>query len=404
MKRLYYIVKKEILEMRRDFMSVMLLILMPMAFILIMSLAMQALFQSHPKFKIKILFVDYDSSQESKKFFSDLKGISNLSFKELRDRGPLAELPKKMAEEDCKFALVLDKGFSLYFKNIGGKAVPLPVTILIDPTIQTITQLVVKKEVEAGIVKLKIGTFLSRSEGMLSYAGIKKDDIMRAQDVEIQSNYVYENERDAITPSAAQQSVPAWLVFSMYFLVIPISTIFHTEKSNGTFLRLRSINVKSRYLIMGKLLSYYAVSLVQVVCMLSVGRFVLPLFGGDTVRFGNSVVSLFLIASCTGLNAISYGLLISVISKNSQMAASLGVMLNLILAAIGGIMVPKFVMPKLLQSLSHISPFSWGMEGFLDIMLRNGSIYDILPECLLLFSTGAIMLFATGFVLKKKDI
>jgi ABC-type multidrug transport system permease subunit len=61
-------------------------------------------------------------------------------------------------------------------------------------------------------------------------------------------------------------------------------------------------------------------------------------------------------------------------------------------------------MPQYLQKLSNISPLSWGMEGFLDLMLRKGTIVDILPECALLLGTGCIMLVTTGLVLKKKIV
>ena len=34
--------------------------------------------------------------------------------------------------------------------------------------------------------------------------------------------------------------------------------------------------------------------------------------------------------------------------------------------ALGGVMVPKFVMPPFMRELADISPMSWGLEGFLD--------------------------------------
>lgn len=65
-------------------------------------------------------------------------------------------------------------------------------------------------------------------------------------------------------------------------------------------------------------------------------------------------------------------------------------------------MVPKFVMPAVMQNLTVISPLSWGLEGFLNIMLRNGGIADIAMECSLLVATSFMMLVITGIVLKKK--
>ena len=57
----------------------------------------------------------------------------------------------------------------------------------------------------------------------------------------------------------------------------------------------------------------------------------------------------------------------------------------IILAAIGGVWVPVFVMPKFMQLISNLSPMNWGLNGFYDVFLRNASFMEILPEISLLF-------------------
>jgi ABC-2 type transport system permease protein len=59
-------------------------------------------------------------------------------------------------------------------------------------------------------------------------------------------------------------------------------------------------------------------------------------------------------------------------------------------------------MPGFMQDLAHLSPMSWGMEGFLDIFLRNGSASDVLPESLSLFIFGVIMLTLTIILLQRQ--
>jgi ABC-2 type transport system permease protein len=101
-------------------------------------------------------------------------------------------------------------------------------------------------------------------------------------------------------------------------------------------------------------------------------------------------------------SSISLALLVASIAKTTEHATTIGGVFNIILAAIGGIMIPKFVMPHFMQTLSVVSPMSWGLEGFLDIFLRNGNVLDVLPESLLLFSFGMVMLSTTALVIKKK--
>ena len=66
-------------------------------------------------------------------------------------------------------------------------------------------------------------------------------------------------------------------------------------------------------------------------------------------------------------------------------------MSNLILAAIGGIMVPTFVMPDVMQKVAAFSPMNWGLEGYLDIILRQSTLNDILPEALKLSVFGVVL-------------
>ncbi len=404
MIRLLYMIKKEVTEIARDIQSFLLLIVMPAVFILVMSLSMQALFKPDSEVKIRLIVADHAMSADSKKFIAAVKTITNFSTVESKAGVSSEEISRDVIKGEYKFGLVINRNFSAYIRDINKGPGIKPLTLYVDPAVQMPVQVGLKHRLELELSRLRLNAFFDRNAGILAYAGFRREAIVPTAEGVVHTVYVYKNKKETIIPSAAQQSVPAWLVFSMYFIVIPISLIFHTEKNNGTLQRVRSINIKSRYLIAGKLVSYYLISMIQVVCMLLVGRYLVPLLGGDTIRFGDSLFGLFLIASCVGFNAISYGLLVSSLSKNSQAAASVGVVLIIIFSAVGGIMVPKFVMPEFMQRIANLSPLSWGLEGFLDIMLRNGTAADVAPRCGLLAGTGLVMLYAYGLILRRKTI
>jgi ABC-2 type transport system permease protein len=404
MKRLLKIIKKEVIEISREPESIILLIFMPIIFIIIMSLTMQPLYQSHTKFKIQIHVTDHDNSPESKKFITIVKNLNNVELLELESLLPIESVSKLVAGGDSKFVLVLNRGFAAYIRDLNQVPLKLPVNMIIDPTIQMLNQLVVRNQLEFELIKLRIVTFLDRNEEVLPFVGLTKDKMLKSIEGGIEPSFAYKNKRDTLVPSAAQQNVPGWLVFAMYYIVVPISTIFLTEKSNGTLMRIRSININPAFLIFGKMFSYYFVCMLMAVGMLTVGVFLLPLLGGDSISLGNSFLGLFVIASCVSLNAISYGLLISSLSKSSNGATAFGAVTNIVLAGIGGLMVPKFVMPVFMQQLSNISVMSWGLDGFLAIMLRGGTVADILPQCAVLIGTGCVMTVIAGFALNRKSV
>ena len=114
--------------------------------------------------------------------------------------------------------------------------------------------------------------------------------------------------------------------------------------------------------------------------MLAVGVWLVPALGGDRLGLGNSLAGLWLIATALSFAAIAFGLLIAVVARSAVQATTLGGVANLVLGAVGGVMVPKLVMPPAMQLASGVSPMSWALEGCWDILLRGGGVADVLPE------------------------
>jgi ABC-2 type transport system permease protein len=136
--------------------------------------------------------------------------------------------------------------------------------------------------------------------------------------------------------------------------------------------------------------------------MIAIGVYVVSLFGGTALTIGDSIGGLVLIAASVSFSAISMALLIASVAKTTEQATTIGGVLNIIFGALGGLMVPKFVMPRFMQDLADISPMSWGLEGFLDIFLRNGGVSDILPKCTSLVGLGLVMMILTLIFLRKQ--
>jgi len=254
----------------------------------------------------------------------------------------------------------------------------------------------------ASLAKAKVANLIKGQEEMLDYAGIDIEKVMQPSDDLIETRYVSKSKLKFKVPTSVQQSVPAWLVFSMFFVVIPISNTFIAERNYGTLLRLQSMNISTGLLLAGKLLPFFIVNLIQVVLMILVGIYVVPLAGGDELTMGDSYGGLLLITTAVSFCSISFALLVASVAKTTEHATTIGGVFNIILGALGGIMIPKFVMPDFMQTLSVLSPMSWGLDGFLDIFLRNGNILDVMKESLLLFLIGLVMLSTTAIIIKIK--
>jgi ABC-2 type transport system permease protein len=173
----------------------------------------------------------------------------------------------------------------------------------------------------------------------------------------------------------------------MFFICIPLAGNIIRERDDGSAFRLLTMPGSYMIVILGKMLTYVIVSLIQFALMLCVGVFILPLLGLQELNIGNNLPMLFLVAFSSGLAATGFGLLVGTIATSHDQASLFGAVFVIILAAIGGIWVPTFVMPEVMKKIAVISPLNWGLEAFYGIFLRNFGFKEIFPEVakLLLF-------------------
>ncbi|WP_156874007.1 ABC transporter permease, partial [Psychromonas hadalis] len=118
--------------------------------------------------------------------------------------------------------------------------------------------------------------------------------------------------------------------------------------------------------------------------------------------YGGSLPALIALSFSLSLAAIGLSILIATSVDSTEQATTIGGIINILLGAIGGIMVPKFVMPAFMQDLANISPMSWGLEGYLDIFLRQGGFSDVINEILALSSFGLVALLIATIIFKIK--
>jgi ABC-2 type transport system permease protein len=156
-------------------------------------------------------------------------------------------------------------------------------------------------------------------------------------------------------------------------------------------------------LLLGKVGPFFVINLVQAVLMLLAGRFLVPWFGGEALAFPERWDLLAAVAACTSLAAIGWGLAVAVCARTMEQATVIGGVGNILAAAIGGIMVPRFVMPETMQTLADLSPMAWALDGFHAVMLRQGGVADIALPCAKLIAL-ALLLLAAVAALNRRSV
>jgi ABC-2 type transport system permease protein len=191
-----------------------------------------------------------------------------------------------------------------------------------------------------------------------------------------------EGAKAVVRPSATEQNVPAYTVFGVFFIVLPLAAGFIREKHEGTFQRILAAPISKTTLLVGKLLPYYLVNLLQIGLMFTVGAVFFSIQTGNLCAL--ILISLALAACANGL-----GLMVAALGRTEAQIGALGVFFAVVLSAVGGMMVPAFVMPEVMETLSRLTPHAWALSGYHDVMLRGLGLADVLKEAVVLLGFAA---------------
>lgn len=401
MHKLWASTYKELLLLSRDIGGLAILFVMPLVLVVTITLIQDSTFRSINDNKIPILWVDYDKGEVSKniydglaesKSFNIIEKESDKEAKELVFKGKYQlaiVIPTNLSSE-------LEKKVNLNVEGLLSKfgldeEIPIPkeqgvkkkeVILYFDPATQMAFKNSIKNGIDKMIFKIETQTIYKAFQSQIT-----DDETEAIFDTESFITFkeitpsIDENE---IIPNSVQHNVPAWSLFAIFFIIVPLSINMVKEKTQGTFVRLRTNPVSYLTVLGGKTLVYLSVCLIQFGLMLGIGVYLFPILGLPSLDVSGKIPHLFLVAIFAGLAAIGLGLLLGTVAKTQEQSAPFGATFVVILAALGGVWVPVFIMPKFMQTLSNLSPMNWGLNAFYDVFLRDVGIIDLVPELALL--------------------
>jgi len=367
-------VKKELILVMRDKHALLALFIMPAIFILIMSVALRDQF-AQDKIVFDINIIDNDKSSVSKELIESIKGKSNFKIVESKNAQFLITFPKDY-EKDSKTKIVIS----------------------VKSSIKSDLLEIFKAKLLQTVLDQKIKNFKSAIEDFMPEAS----DFITNLKTDPNSLFTVKYQKSDKVPNATQQSVPTWIVFGMFFVIIPMSTIYINERKQNTLARLNSMNVPVVLMAISKSIPYLIINQLQAWIMIAVGIFLVPYFNTPALEINGTISAVMLLSFSLSLSAIGVSSLIAVSASSSEQATTIGGILNILLGAIGGVMIPKFIMPESMQKLADISPMSWGLDGFLDIFLQAGDVTAVANESLRLALFGITTLILSIVILKLR--
>lgn len=412
MKRLIASIKKEFLLITRDIAGLGLVFLMPAILVLVMTLIQDASFRKLDETRITLLYFDDDRDtlgRQVKQGLMDAKYfdvISSLAGQELDENAVLDQVAKGrfqigiVIREGSTEAIRL-RGQHIARQTLMGSESGIEtdtlskarIIIYYDPAMKNSFRLTVRNALENFTSKIEAGIMYSALADELAQYLPEPPVVSDGAGSSIAYEEIYA--RDAYTdiiPNSVQHNVPAWTIFAMFFIIIPLTGNLIRERESGLATRLKVMPVNPFTVLSAKVVIYIMVGLLQFTLMILMGIYILPLFDLPALVLGNEPAALFLMALATTLAATGYSILVGTVARTHDQAAVFGMVSVIILAAIGGIWVPVFMMPNLMQAASIISPLNWSLDGFYDILLRGYGIPGIFSNFTALAGFFAISL------------
>lgn len=420
-------VYKEFLLLKRDFGGLIILFVMPLVLIITITLIQDSTFRTVTESKIPVVLIDNDKGEISKSVIENLNKSGQFEIVSSLDGKNLTETTAKEAVFKGKFqlAIIIPENLSKDLQLKVNQNVDKIISnfgigdLSEEPKKDSLPQIINKKEVRLYFdpatqatfksnVKSSIDKMISQIETKSIYAtfqeqlGEGEEPIFEQESFITFKEIVPTVDNKEILPNSVQHNVPAWTLFAIFFIIVPLSINIVKEKGQGTQIRLLTNPVPYSIVIAGKTITYLVICMIQFYLMVLVGMYLFPYLSLPTLDLDGKFFLMSVVALFSGLAAIGFGILLGTIAKTQEQSAPFGATSVVILAAIGGVWVPVFAMPKVMQVISHISPMNWGLNAFYDVLLRKADAIEILPEIFLLLLFFIITIFIAIQYDKKK--
>ncbi|MCV9929612.1 ABC transporter permease [Flavobacterium sp. LS1R49] len=404
--KLWMSVVKEFLLLKRDLGGLIILFVMPLVLVITVTLIQDSTFKTVSDSKIEILLVNNDNGSVAKTVYDNLQKSNLFTVVTQINNIPLTEAVAKEAVYKGKYQLAIvipenlskdlqakiDQNVQKIVSSIGSTDTVThtetpkiinqkEVKLYFDPAVQMTFKNAVMNSIDKMISQIETHSIYTAFQEQLGEgsASFEQKSFITFKEIVPRVN------NKEVLPNSTQHNVPAWTLFAMFFIVIPLSINIVKEKTQGTFVRLLTNPVSNRVVMLGKTITYSVICMIQFYMMVAVAVFLFPEIGLPPLNIEGHLFLMSIVALFSGFAAIGFGILLGTVAKTQEQSAPFGATSVIILAAIGGVWVPVFAMPKIMQIIAKSSPMNWGLNAFYDVLLRNASFLEIIPEISLLF-------------------
>ena len=410
--KLWATIQKDIKILRRDKVGLLLMFGMPILLVIIVTAIQNNAFNILDKTKITLLVCNKDTGALSNRFIQAINDPGMFNLVNIDSNKSDENFKSDMTSKNAVVGIIIPSSFSNQInakaQNMAGKALNSfglegdtaasnldglnSLSLYYSTVIQPSFRLSIK-----GALKGALQVVQSREILKTLYLSINEKSMPDSVGNEMLNNKLNIEEiplsrnKDASVLNATQHNVPAWTIFAMFFVVMSLGSNIVKEKLSGSFIRLKTLPTHYLIAILSKQITYLAVTVLQAVVIFAIGIWSFPHIGLPALSLPKDIIGLIVVTLICGWCAVSYAICVGVFAKTQEQANGFGAASIVILAIIGGIMIPSFIMPGSFKSIMALSPLHWCLQAYYGLFLEGGRLKDILTNILSLISITLIL-------------
>jgi ABC-type multidrug transport system permease subunit len=365
---------KELMHLRRDPATLVIALMIPIIQLTLFGFAIDFDVRH-----ISTVVVDMDHSQASAEYIDRLRTTDYLQFTSTLKTPEQAEAA--MRRGDARVAVIIPPNFGgLSVVNRLGVGVVSPlnppqVRVLIDGSDN---QVAIRARMAFVRPSVPIGS------RVISYA---TDSSPGGVDARIDMLYNPDMR-------SATFMVPGLIGVIMQLVTLSLTSFsLVREKEQGTLEQLMVSPVGKLGLMLGKLLPYSGLAMLEVCMVLLLGRYVFD------VHVAGSVLLLLLLSIPFLVAALALGLLISTIAQNQAQALQLTLLITLPSILMSGLIFVRETMPGIVYLMTFLIPVTYYLQILRGIMVRGAGFFDVWPSvaALLIFDVVLLAISTSRF-------
>ncbi|MFO0838751.1 MAG: ABC transporter permease [Phycisphaerae bacterium] len=198
------------------------------------------------------------------------------------------------------------------------------------------------------------------------------------------------------TPTIAYLAAGTAVMF-LLFSTSGAGGVILEEEESGTLERLLSSKARMTTLLLGKWLFIAAMGVVQVVVMFAWGA----LFFGLKLWTPTHLVGFATMTIATAAAASAFGLILATASRSRGQLSGLSTLLILTMSALGGSMIPRYVMNDTMKSLGYLTFNAWALDGYRDVFWYEKGPLELWPYLLVLSAITIVFLFIARWLARR---